>query len=92
MTDRVFKYDLDATPDQRLLMPLGAKVLDAQVQNGVLCVWAAVDPNAQPEVRRFRLIGTGEEVPSDAIGHVVTFQASGPHGEAFVFHLFECLP
>lgn len=92
MANRIFKYELDAVPDQRVLMPTGARLLDAQVQNGILCVWAEVSPQAQPEARRFCLLGTGDEMPEGVIGHVATFQALGVHGEPLVFHLFELRP
>lgn len=70
-----------------LMMPRGAKVLSVQVQNGVPCIWALVDPVEPVEMRRFLLVGTGHEIEcTDGLSFIGTFQMRD--GE-LVFHLFE---
>lgn len=39
----IWKYPLEATDHQELMIPSGAKILDAQFQAGQLCLWAMVN-------------------------------------------------
>lgn len=59
----------------------------ASVEQEVLCVWALVNPEANKEIRKFRLFGTGHPFPEDEdLIHVGSFQME--QGK-LVFHLFE---
>lgn len=96
MTTTIYKYPFDVTDDIEIPMPIGAEVLAVQVQvtprGEMPCIWARVDPSDETEVRHFRLVGTGHEVPEfgDAtLNYVGTFQMIGG---AFVGHLFEVVP
>jgi len=86
MGKRIFKYELDLQQKQGIMMPAGAEVLSVQPQMGQLCMWAAVDVEAPPELRHFVLYATGEELPADHGRFVATVQGAGG---ALVFHLFE---
>lgn len=44
---KIYKYRIEVTDDQNIEMPVGAKILTVQTQNGVPCIWAMVDPNAE---------------------------------------------
>lgn len=65
-------------------MPVGAKILTLQLQDGHPTLWAAVDPGQPTEPRRFAIVGTGHPMPDDAGDYVGTWQSS-----IYVFHLFE---
>ncbi len=85
---QIFKYELDLNGAVRIEMPLGAKILAVQEQNGIPCIWALVttgegDP---PVLRHFRIIGTGHTIAGDVGVYIGTFQLFG--GE-FVGHVFE---
>ena len=83
----IWKYELEITDEQTLVMPQGAKFLSAQNQNEKACLWAMVEPSNAKEVRRLHLFGTGHPVPADAsMEHLGTFPLKG--GE-LIFHLFE---
>lgn len=94
MATKVYKYELDMKPAQQIMMPKGAVMLDAQLQVGSgLCLWASVDTDAEPELRAFVLMATGEAFPQGlAMRHVSTFQGLDRAGHSLVFHLFEVLP
>jgi hypothetical protein len=77
----VYKYTV--TPSVE--MPIGAQILDIQKQNGLITMWALVDPNASMEYRRFEVVGTGWSV-GDGLRHIKTSQ----DGE-FVWHVFEVI-
>ncbi len=82
----VWKFSVPADKDLfAVAMPAGARLLAVQVQTGVPCVWAAVDPKAQVVGRRFRWAGTGHPV-LEADRYVGTIQL---YGGALVFHLFD---
>ena len=67
-------------------MPVGAKLLDAQMQNGACCVWALCDQFNQYEERRIGMHGTGNQMPDDPGEYVATFQT---YDGALVFHVFD---
>jgi hypothetical protein len=75
----IYKYSV--TPSVE--MPQGAQILDIQKQQGLITMWALVDPNAPMECRRFEVVGTGWSV-GDGLHHIKTFQ-----DEQFVWHVFE---
>ncbi len=84
MTMRVYKYNIDSF-DGIVSMQRGAVVLDAQLQNDELHIWAQVDDaTAIIERRRFKVVGTGHELPDDVKAYVATFQQ-----ESFVGHVYE---
>jgi hypothetical protein len=60
---KIYKYQLEWNDRQELLLPLDATILSVAIQNQVLCVWAIVDPDAEPEPRVFYIAGTGHEPP-----------------------------
>lgn len=83
---RIWKFPLRITDRQTVDMPAGAQVLTAQLQRGVLQMWALCDPAAEKTPRTFSVFGTGNPMPNNPGRYVSTFQLSG--GE-LVFHLFE---
>lgn len=70
----------DAAP---FLIPAGARVLTAQIQAGAITLWVLVDPSRPTESRRFRISGTGWDLPFPS-EYIATVQ-DGP----FVWHVFE---
>jgi hypothetical protein len=91
MTVWKFPFDLLAAAlGVDIEMPAGARVLFTRMQHGQPCIWAAVDPTAEKETRRFFIVGTGHSFPDGLNHRNCTF-----HGHLwlndgeFVFHLFE---
>jgi hypothetical protein len=90
----IWKYELKAEDEQVLIMPAGAKILSAQVQNhgfhDAICIWAIVDPNtpsSKLEKRKFRIIGTGHPFnDADNLTFISTVQM---YDGKLVFHVFE---
>jgi len=84
----IWKFPIDITDESSITMPMGAKVLSVQTQNGQPCIWAEVNTRSRPEERPFRIFGTGHELPDglhDSWVFVGTFQVAGG---ALVFHLY----
>ena len=86
---RVWKFQLPIIDEFELMMPKGAQILSAQIQTGIPCLWALVDPDEGQELKRFRMAGTGHIIAEDAVEFVFigTFQFDG-----LVIHLFEVKP
>lgn len=68
-------------------MPENATILCVQIQAGVPCVWAAVNPAEPDELRIFNWRGTGHELGNVALDkYVGTVQLENG---SLVFHLFD---
>ena len=86
MTLVIYKYALQTIDEQELTMPVGAKVLCVQVQDGEPYLWALVDTRRPHESRTVLTCGTGNPTlltPNHT--HVGTYQL---HGGALVYHVF----
>ena len=85
----IWKFPLKLTDGQNISFPIGAKFLSIQDQNGIPCLWALVDPDADTEIRFIEIFGTGSPVGYD-MGvrrkYISTFQMQG---RTFVYHAFE---
>ncbi len=78
----IWKFPIEIDDEFELNLPVGADLLDVQIQNGKPVLWAIVDPNADTKPLRFYVIGTGRTWRDD-LAYVATFQVG-----AFVGHLF----
>lgn len=63
----IWKYPIQVTDAQIIMMPKGAEILSANNQGGNLCIWAKVSQQAGVplEARKIRIYGTGH--PHDII-------------------------
>ena len=80
---RIYKYQIEEIKDVVIIeMPESAQVLHVGQQNGVLTIWASVDPEARMVRRKFRIVGPGHD-------HDVGY---GYYGtvfiDTFVWHVF----
>lgn len=86
----IWKYELDATKaEQSFAMKQGTQILDVQVQDGIPCMWALVDPMSRTEYRTFHLYSTGAPTKDEPGQYIGTFQL---HGGSLVSHVFEVTP
>jgi hypothetical protein len=84
---KIFKYELPAKDRSIIELPVGAMILDCQVQSQSVMLWAIVDPDAEKEKRTFEFVVTGGEVTMQPREYVATVQ----YGR-YVFHIFEVNP
>jgi hypothetical protein len=82
----IFKYQLEVTGRQAINMLAGAEILTVQVQHGVLCMWALVDPANDYEKRYIAIYGTGNPVPLYPGRYISTVQQANG---SLVWHVFE---
>lgn len=87
MSESVWKYELEITDAQSIVMPAGARLLTVQMQNGRACLWARVRTGIPTTERRLIYIhGTGHPLHPFADTYVSTFQVGGG---ALTFHVFD---
>lgn len=87
----IYKYNLQFETHIELQLPVNAKILSVQVQNGSLCLWALVDPDLNSETRVFDVIGTGHTIrnrESAIINNLYKHLSTVQIGQ-LVFHVFE---
>lgn len=82
----IWKFPLAMeSKDQLIEMPRGAQVVNVDMQDGRVCLWAIVDEDMMEEPRIFVVSGTGWGVASYA--RYVGTAAQG--GGGFVWHVWE---
>lgn len=86
----IYRYALQVDDFPEIIMPHGAQVLSVAPDRGgrqaQIDLWALVDPMAELEPREFRVVGTGNQTPTDLgrfIGTVALL------GGSFIGHVFE---
>jgi hypothetical protein len=91
MGKTIWKFKLEVTDSQQIEMPVGAKILTVQTQDGWPCIWALVDPLAKKELRHIQTIGTGHTIENgEGLNdkYLGTYQVIRDWG-VLVFHVFE---
>lgn len=88
----VLKYKLHLTHRQFITLSKDAKLLTVQEQAGELCLWAEVagrivSAEGSDPVTIY-MVGTGHEVPEDAVRYITTIQVQTP-AELLVVHVYE---
>jgi len=74
----IYKYSVHA-----LDMPIGAKILSVQMQDGRIVLWAEVDPDVATEPCVFEVFGTGQQMTDTNRQYIGTVQ-DGP----MVWHIY----
>jgi hypothetical protein len=59
----IWKFPLVIDDRQEVEVPDGARFLSIQTQNGLPCMWLAVDPKAAKTKVALRCFGTGHKLP-----------------------------
>lgn len=91
MKKTIWKFPLEITDIQKVNMPDKAEILTVQMQNGIPCLWALVDPDeALFDEREIEIFGTGNHIVYDnnIVWHkyISTIQLNGG---SLIFHVFE---
>ena len=87
MSRAIWKWPLEITDEQRLMVPAYTEPLCVQVQNGQLCLWAMIREDRTPRVPMLiRIYGTGRPMPDDPGIYIGTAQTNGG---ALVWHVFD---
>ena len=83
----IWKFPFETIDMLGLAMPKGAEILTVQVQDGIPCIWAMVDPAQEKEKRIIVIHGTGHSVPQpEAKRYVGTYQE---RQGSLIWHVFE---
>ena len=86
---RIYKWSLQDTALQTLILPLGAQILTVQMQNDHPQLWALCEDQAvltQPgQIRTIAIYETGSSLPDNPGAYIGTFQMQQG---AVVCHVF----
>jgi len=91
---RIFKYKIEITDEQVILLPPSGDILHFGLQNDVPYIWVKVDPERTTVKRWFKLVGTGHRFEDgfkvDGNNHILDYIGTVVgHQNTFVWHLFE---
>ena len=84
----IWKYPLDITNKQKIIMPKGAKILSVQNQNHSPTIWALINTEAVPEEREIYCFGTGEPL-NTKVNELIFIGTVQNNNGSLVFHIFE---
>jgi hypothetical protein len=83
----IYKYVLCPHTYQTVEMPVGAKILTAQLREGRIYVWAEVRADAPLQFRPFWICGTGENLYHMTAIQESVYVATVQQGE-YVRHIY----
>jgi hypothetical protein len=87
MKTKIYKYHFQDQEYQEIELPEEAEILCVQTQYGKPCIYALVDLDEKPILRKFRIYSTGVTMAeNESRKYIGTFQLNGGF---LVFHLFE---
>jgi hypothetical protein len=88
MARTIWKYTLNlGTLPQEVSIPVGSELLSVGEQEGVLVLWAMVDPGRRDdtEIRTISVVATDYDVPNGILRFIGTVQKES----GTVWHVFE---
>jgi hypothetical protein len=83
--ETIWKFPLSVTDQVTIQVPEGAQILSLQVQGGIPCLWAKVNPDNPKKPMKIGIYGTGHEHQEIPGIFIATFQMEGG---TLVFHAF----
>ncbi len=84
----IYKYPLEITDIQSIKLPEGYEILSVQFQWDQLCLWALVNPSANPILTTIEIIGTGHLMSQ---AHRQFLGTAQQFGGQLVWHVFQRL-
>lgn len=82
---QVYKYNVGIVSLQQIYMFQGAEILSVQFQDGILCMWAMVDPDMPKVSREIAVIGTGHLFDN----HKFKVYLGSVQDSTYVWHIFD---
>lgn len=86
----IYKYPVDPDSNMPILLPMGAYILSAGIQNGEFMIWVRVDPSEKVHDEHFvRIYGTGHTLSKKHTSRSIPRFLNTIHDRGLVFHAFE---
>jgi hypothetical protein len=87
----IYKYKLGTMPaiGIKVLLPQGAQVLSAGIQNEEFVIWALRDGTKSDITRRFSVFATGQPIDYPVLVERLVFIGTVFTQDGLVFHIFE---
>jgi len=88
MNNVIWRYELNATEKNSILIPENSEILSIQAHNDIICMWIKVNPVKRKVKRIFEIIETGIpmseiDIPRKFISTVQLFNGK------MILHVFE---
>jgi hypothetical protein len=82
---KIYKYILTEVKTQLVKMPLKSEIIDIQIQDGNIVMWAIIDPQTEDIEVKINMYGTGEEICDSNLKeqYLATVKSYG-----YVWHFF----
>jgi len=84
--NKIYKYEVQGVSyDPRVTLPVGSKIIEFEIQNDSLYLWAIIDTAQEDkEEKVFEIYGTGWDIVNpEQLTHLKTL-----HHSSFVWHIF----
>jgi hypothetical protein len=85
----IWKFPLMIADRQEIVMPQGARLLSVGLQNGLMQLWAVVDPSRPKSTRTIAIVGTGHDMDSHEIERWFFVGTCITMGGRIVWHIFD---
>ena len=87
MTGKIYKYALDRPDNTYGAIEVKTEdilsILYVDEQDGLICVWAVVNPESTKSTKIFYVIGTGQHIPRGTVEHIGSVKQ-----RSFIWHIF----
>lgn len=85
---KIFKYELETSRIQEVIMPAFSKILCVKNQNNIPCLWAMIDTDFQLVKRKITTFLTGSDIEFDnqRLKYIGTYLINNG---SFVGHVYE---
>lgn len=84
---KIFKYSIEITDEQTIVLPFGAEILTVQIQHGKPYLWALIETEQSlNEPKIIEVFGTGNPIPEGDRRYINSIQIF--NGD-LIFHVFE---
>jgi len=84
--ETIWKYELETIDSAQIVMPKERRLLTVQVQRGIPCLWALVDPDSPRETVTIITKGTCHLIYAPVGHYIGTYQLDDG---SLIFHVFE---
>jgi hypothetical protein len=89
MSRTIWRFPIPAKSEFELELPQGARVVHVGCKDDAPDMWVLLDKDAEPELRGFLVLATGERVPDRSRDYLGTFFTDDGQ---LVWHLFDAGP
>lgn len=85
----IYKYHIPVTDKLEIELPKAYKILSFDTQDNDLYLWCLVDTNAEKNIVKFSVFGTGFEIKPEEINNLEYVGTAQQNKGGLIWHLFK---